>query len=337
VVFLAGASTGHPPKFSVLALDLFPGGSNTYATAINNSDQIVGSADDFDSDRGAVIWNHGKLTVIFQPNPIVFSGASAINNLGQVVGGIDDPFMWSPTVTYVGDDSFLFVTGINDAGQIVGGTYLAGEAIVWATPADLVGGSEGPFAGVPPVSGEDCGTSASGINNAGQIVGGFVVCNSDAFHAARWTTTTATDLGTLGGLNSEGTAINIHGASVGWAEIPNGRRHAALWPLHARVLDLGTLGGNESYASGINAEGDVVGSAQTRYGAWHAVLWTHKGYKAVDLNAEIDAVLAKTITLVDAVGTNDHCRVLVQGYDNKSGAQRSYLLSLTNQSNCNEP
>jgi probable HAF family extracellular repeat protein len=336
LVFLACAGNSYAQKFSVLTLDLLPGGSNMYTTALNNNDQIVGAADDFLGDWAPVIWNHGKATAIFGPGPTFGGRANGINNLGQVVGYDDDPFMWSPTVTYSRNNEFQSAKAINDAGQIVGDYLVGGNggAVLWANPADL---SNGLLGGVPLVPGGDCEDSASGINDAGQIVGFVYFCDSGAFHAARWTTTTGTDLGTLGGMNSDAYAINVHGASVGWADISNGRQHAALWPLHARVFDLGTLGGHESYASGINAEGDVVGSAQTSYGAWHAVLWTHKDYKAVDLNTEISAALAQTITLVEATGTNDHCRVLVNGYDNKTGAQRSYLLSLTNQSNCNEP
>jgi hypothetical protein len=69
---------------------------------------------------------------------------------------------------------------------------------------------------------------------------------------------------------------------------------------------------------------------------WRAVLWTHKHFLAVDLNSEIGQK-TNDITLTSAVATNDRCQVAVNGYDNKTGTQQSYVLSLTDQSNCDEP
>jgi uncharacterized membrane protein len=109
-----------------------------------------------------------------------------------------------------------------------------------------------------------------------------------------------------------------------------------LWEPTTRAFDLGTLGGKASYASGVNVEGDVVGSAQTSYGVWHAVIWTHKHFTAIDLNAEIGVAESQSITLTAAVGTNDRCAVVANGYNNKTKAAGSYVLTLADQSNCNE-
>ena len=65
----------------------------------------------------------------------------------------------------------------------------------------------------------------------------------------------------------------------------------------------------------------MVGSAQISSGVWHAVLWTHKNFKAVDLNTEISEKVAQEVTLTDAVGTNDKCTIVANGYNNKTGAQ----------------
>ena len=67
------------------------------------------------------------------------------------------------------------------------------------------------------------------------------------------------------------------------------------------------------------------------------MLWTHLDFKATDLNLEISPPPTKQFTLTSAVDTNDRCMVLANGVDNKTGAQESFVLSLTDQSFCNEP
>jgi hypothetical protein len=47
--------------------------------------------------------------------------------------------------------------------------------------------------------------------------------------------------------------------------------------------------------------------------------------------------VAKQITLIAASAANDRCMVLANGVDNNSGAQESFVLSLTDQSQCNLP
>jgi probable HAF family extracellular repeat protein len=144
-------------------------------------------------------------------------------------------------------------------------------------------------------------------------------------------------LGGLGGLNSGANAVNVNDWVVGWAALGNQLQHAVLWEVNRTAFDLGTLGGKQSSAGAINAEGDIAGAAQTATGAWHAVLWTHLHFTATDLNLEISPSMAKQITLTSASDTNDRCMVLANGVDNKTGAQESFVLSLADQSKCNEP
>jgi probable HAF family extracellular repeat protein len=83
-----------------------------------------------------------------------------------------------------------------------------------------------------------------------------------------------TDLGTLGGTQSEAFGVNNLGQVVGWAFVPSEVEHAFLWTKAGGMRDLGTLGGATSRAYAINDNGQVVGSSATATGDIHAFLWT---------------------------------------------------------------
>jgi probable HAF family extracellular repeat protein len=75
---------------------------------------------------------------------------------------------------------------------------------------------------------------------------------------------TVTDLGTLGGTQSQALALNEHGQVVGWSLITGGTsvhafRTAPNTAINSATDDLGTLGGTWSYANAINASGQVTG------------------------------------------------------------------------------
>src|SRR5690242_4785730 len=104
-----------------------------------------------------------------------------------------------------------------------------------------------------------------------------LVCLASATLAQ--STYTVTDLGTLGGTQSVGQAINNSGQVVGVANTAgnstfsgNGTFHAfAMSPPYTAMTDLGTLGGNQSAAYGINASGQVTGYSFTASsGVFHA-------------------------------------------------------------------
>src|SRR5205085_12318244 len=64
----------------------------------------------------------------------------------------------------------------------------------------------------------------------------------------------ATDLGTLGGRDSYGYAVNILGEVVGMSDIviPYGVSRPFLWNARDGIVDLGTFGGANAQASAIN-------------------------------------------------------------------------------------
>jgi probable HAF family extracellular repeat protein len=72
-----------------------------------------------------------------------------------------------------------------------------------------------------------------------------------------------TDLGTLGGMGSQGLAINAAGLVVGESLITdNTETHAFLFN-GSTMVDLGTLGGTYSSAIAINNTGQVAGHSYT--------------------------------------------------------------------------
>jgi probable HAF family extracellular repeat protein len=122
---------------------------------------------------------------------------------------------------------------------------------------------------------------AVAVNDSGQVV----VDRTDAFqlpdgsagrkvHAFSWTATGGmVDLGTLGGLSSEGRAINAAGQIAGWSDTVAGPGHAFVWNAAGGMRDLGTLGGQRSAAVAINDIGRVAGWSEIG-GVHHAFSWT---------------------------------------------------------------
>lgn len=339
-------------KYTVTKLELLPGGTTTSAARMNKAGEVVGSADDSNGDTVAVAWNNAVPTIVqdvYPPGMGLTAEAVAINNQGVIVGNGQNaffPYVFEIGPNVSGEQGILRginVGAINDTNVIVG--QYEGYAVGW-NGVDL---SSNPNFDLG--TGEDIYANPNGINAAGVVVGVEYLWLPDGSdntypQAVRWQpdaggcffcqTERPEALPGLGGISSGASAININNWVVGWATLGNNRQHAVVWERNNRPLDLGTLGGKQSSANGINAEGDVAGQAQTTWGAWHAVLWTHLDFKATDLNGEISESMAKEITLTSAVDTNDRCMVLANGVDNKTGAQESFVLSLADQSHCNE-
>src|SRR5215472_10924117 len=82
------------------------------------------------------------------------------------------------------------------------------------------------------------------------------------------------DLGTLGGVNSYGLAINSSGMVVGdsYAYLFYNMNAYSCESDNGTMTDLGTLGGNFSEALGINDSGQIVGDSMTSDGYTHAFL-----------------------------------------------------------------
>src|SRR5215472_8938497 len=150
--------------------------------------------------------------------------------LGFLIAGAWVPLAMSATITDLGTlgGSYSFATGINAAGQVVGYSAITGDS---AYHAFLYSG------GVMSDLGIGSG-GASGINDAGQIVG-----STSAGKAFLYSGGIMTDLGTLGGWFSGAAAINASGQIAGTADVIPGMPSAnAFLYSGGTMTNLGTLG-----------------------------------------------------------------------------------------------
>ncbi len=139
--------------------------------------------------------------------------------------------------------------------------------------------------------------STVSMNAAGDVVAATPTASGNA-HAALFRNGQVIDLGTLGGLNSDATAINKSGLIVGNSQVASGYVHAFLYSNNV-MTDLGTLGGPNSYAVAINDASQIVGNSDRADGTTHAFLY------AAGVMTDLGAVSAVTINASGQILVSD--------------------------------
>jgi probable HAF family extracellular repeat protein len=205
----------------------------SYATAVNDNGQVVGTWDTGLPKGGSwsfqgnfisgFSWTAAAGIVNIALSVATDTFPVAVNNDGLVVGSVAPgsgqlrPFSWTPAGLTLLRPMFSGIavtraSALNAIGQIVGGDS-SGRALKWT----LTGG----------LTEIDLGAGmAAAVNDSGQVVGS--VNNG---HGFSWTAADGMiDLPTLGGALSGAVAVNASGQIVGWANA-NGysQTHAVLW------------------------------------------------------------------------------------------------------------
>lgn len=319
-------------------------GIAAWATGINNAGQVVGYSYTSSGNLGnlppgtnvtaqATLWNGATPTALSTPGG--YSIAWAINSAGQVAGfsattNTSYPVfatLWNGTTPTSLTTTAGMVKGINDEGQAVGYSVAVGDNNAHAT---LWNGTT-PTALNPLGSGY---ATATAINNGGQAVGASTTDSTNSIsHAVIWNaTTTAIDLGTLGGnyVNSYASGINASGAVVGFSKIADaGGEAATIWNGAAPTALAAVAGYAYSFANAINDAGQVVGSS---YGnpasgpAQVATLWD--GVTVINLNTVLSASTISSGWIVNvATGINHEGQIVGSTYNTLTGEVGAFILA----------
>ena len=265
-------------------LGVLPGMTSSQAEDINASGWIVGS-----SGCRAVLWTPKLGGGYNQPQDLgtlggTCSEATAINDDGTVAGdsrlsgdAVSHAVIWNATgihdiQTIQGGQSFAF--GINNVGQVVGQwNGPTNQQAFRYTPTLPAGTQMQLLAGIGGPQGV-----ALDISGTGKVVGWSEPAPGATLRATMWEGSTVTDLGTLGGISSVGTAITDDGRVVGRSDT-GVRRSGALqfvgFLLTAEGMQNIGLSPGIDYAQAwdINSNGWIVGESWAARGVGHATLW----------------------------------------------------------------
>lgn len=230
------------------------GGPDAWAGLVNEQGQVAGIS-----------------LTSFTPNSN--NGPSCAPNVPS-----QDPFLWEKDAGMIDIGTFGGTCGapqaINGRGQVVGGSYLAGNLAFHPFLWDKLGKPSltdlGTFGG-------DNGL-ATWINDSGQIIGSADFPGDQIHHAVLWGGGTMTDLGTVGtDPCSRGLAINSGGQIVGGSSDCQTFLHAYIWENGGPMIDLNTLvpPGSDltlTEAIYINDRGEIAGDGVLSNGDTHAFL-----------------------------------------------------------------
>lgn len=255
-----------------------PGATSVTVNDVNNLGQAVGSYQDADFLRHAVLWDaDGTAHTLAMPAGVDVEGiARAINNNGQIVGTATDyefggyGLLWNATtpgqytlIHGVAEQS-ASVNDISDSGVAVGGvagfgTGVASRAFVWTAAGGLVDYGVAD----PTVANQHARWSA--VNNAGKLVG-YWSLGFSTIHAT---------VGLVGSpmvlpmsqmtedFPSIANAINASGVAVGLGLGANPVLVPVVFAADGTFTEIpgATLAQTNGGATAINAAGVIVGNA----------------------------------------------------------------------------
>jgi hypothetical protein len=241
-----------------------PGANYTGVWGINSVGDMVGNyGQDTSQDSHGFLYSNGAFTFFDYPGQVV-TLPRGINDFGIIAGEAGQNTVvgftydgTSFTTVKHGSDSATFVDGINNNGDLVGGT-----GSIYATKGfDLTGGK---FKRLSP-PGNFIYIYGTGINNFGEIVGyddngGFIFKNG-RFQTVVFPGASQTDV--LG--------VNDKGAIVGWY-ITGGVCTCAFVQKNGKFFSFSYPGAAATTAAGINSAGQVVGQYTFDYQAWHGYI-----------------------------------------------------------------
>lgn len=299
-------------SYRVATLGLHP-------NSISNAGFATGSASAGHGDiRHAFLYSGGPLVDLGALGPGNSVGYS-LNELGQVAGsseladGTSHAFRYSKgvmsdlgTLGYGNSVGY----GINNHGHVVGASFSSDYSSVHAFLY-----ANGGMTDLGTLEGET-GSSASAINDAGQIAG------FSGRHAFLYANGMMKDIGTLGGWGSRATGINELGQVIGQSITGAGEFRGFIFS-GGVMTDLGQPPGNFGItsATGINNAGAVVGNYSNRMTPRAGFVWQDGQMR--DLNDLVDPASGWTIN--DALDINDHGQIAAYGC--KAGACGGLLLT----------
>jgi probable HAF family extracellular repeat protein len=228
------------------ALPPFPGGFNSYATAVNNRGEIVGWAENGVQDPTC---NTALQTLQFRA--VIWEKDGTMKELPPLPG-----------------DSTSAATAINDLGQVVGISGACGIAVGGVSAAHSVLWQNGVPTEIPNLGGHTWNTPAA-INNLGTVVGFSLPAGQDGtrnFEAFLWTRAGGLQrLGKLpGDIRAEALGVNEKNQVVGLSRGGPFLFRAFIWQ-NGVMSDLNsmTVAGSQFllFANDINDSGEITGES----------------------------------------------------------------------------
>lgn len=234
-------------------LSPFAGGNNSYATAVNARDLIVGWAENGFRDPSCTA------PQILQFRAALWQVSRSVHRMVELAPLLGEQTSAATAINDRGD-----VVGISGACDMAVGRYSAKRSTLWRRG--------GPPTEIPNLGGTSWNTPTA-INDRGQVVG-FANKPGPADAAGEiderafyWSAEDGLEeIGTLpGDLTSEALGINRRGLTVGFSSGPAGNR-AFIWRRGEPITDLNTLVANGYEgtlidARDVNDAGEITGAA----------------------------------------------------------------------------
>lgn len=272
-------------------------GARSYADAINAAGAVAGSSVSEDGRLSqAVRWENGASVIL--PALGGESSAYSINAAGDLAGSATaatKTASWTHAVKWsggavsdlgtLGGDSSE-ASSINAGGQIAGasGTKTGAGSLLLDDTAHAFLWTNGTMADLGTLGGDS--SSANALNDKGQVVGwsgtkagGGALGVDPSARAFVWDGGKLANLGGLdGGSISSASAVNNHGAIVGYAIDAGNQQRAVIWQ-NSAIADLNSLipansGLTLTAAYGINDAGQIVCGATAAGGSLTGVVLT---------------------------------------------------------------